>query len=79
MTIHMENDKWYDLAPPSVINGKKYHKVRCWYKVPNQENEYVVRGTPDGHDDEESFVLRFTDKGVKVTPSKPSSHLKVVN
>lgn len=78
MPNHMEAGKWYNLSPPSVVNGKKYHKVRCWYKVPNQKNEYVVNGIPEGSEKEQSFVLQFTDHGVKVTPTVPPPHLYVV-
>lgn len=66
---HMRDGEFYDLQPPSVIGGKKYVRVQCEYQVPNHPNEYVVRGIPEGGAVVESFVLRFTDRGVSVTPA----------
>ncbi len=65
----MEDGAFYDLEPPSKTNGKVFRRVQCEYQVPNNVQEYVVRGIPEGHTDVETFVLRFTDRGMSVTPS----------
>lgn len=65
----MRDGEFYDLRPPSRIKGKIFPKVQCEYRVPNHPNEYVVRGIPDGGDEPESFVLRFTDRGLIVNRS----------
>ncbi|OGY42761.1 MAG: hypothetical protein A2Y67_02475 [Candidatus Buchananbacteria bacterium RBG_13_39_9] len=65
----MEEGVFYDLTPPSVIQGKIYHRVMCEYRVPNQPDEYVVKGIPEGGVTPKSFVLKFTDRG-KVIPRK---------
>lgn len=59
----MQDGAFYDLRPPAIIVGKKFHWVQCEYQVPGKPNEYVVRGIPEGEEKEESFVLRFTQKG----------------
>ena len=74
-TENMKDGQWYNLTPPSIIKGKKFPKVRCWYQVPSNPNEYVVCGVPEGGNEEETFILRFTDRGVKVTLSNPPPHL----
>ena len=67
----MEDNIFYDLDPPAIIGGKKFHRVQCEYQVPNKPDEYVVKGIPEGGEKEESFVLRFTQKGkVKAFRSK---------
>ena len=60
----MKDGEFYDLTPPSRRTGKTFHRVRCEYRVPNNPNEYVVEGIPEGGDKPESFVLRFTGLGV---------------
>ena len=59
----MQDGVFYDLRPPAIILGKKFHRVQCEYQVPRKSNEYVVRGIPEGGEKEESFVLMFTQKG----------------
>jgi len=59
----MEDNIFYDLDPPAIIEGKKFHRVQCEYQVPNKPDEYVVKGIPEGGKKEESFVLRFSKKG----------------
>jgi len=59
----MEDNIFYDLDPPAIIGGKKFHRVQCEYQVPNKPDEYVVKGIPEGGKKEESFVLRFSKKG----------------
>ena len=67
----MRDGVFYDLIPPSNIQGKIFDHVQCEYQVPNSPDEYVVHGVPRGGTDIESFVLRFSeDKGVRVTESK---------
>ncbi len=63
MNAQMEDGVIYDLNPPAVINGKRFHRVKCDYRVPNNPNEYSVRGVPEGGEIEEAFILRFTEKG----------------
>jgi len=60
----MKDGVFYDLRPPAVVLGKRFHRVICEYQVPGKPNEYVVKGIPEGGEKEESFVLRFTQKGV---------------
>lgn len=72
----MEDGQWYFLDPSASVGGKTFRRVICEYQVPNSPKEYSVRGVPDGGDEEEAFILRFTDKGrVRVTPAP---HLRVV-
>ena len=59
----MQDGVFYDLRPPAIIAGKKFHRVQCEYQVPGKPNEYVVKGIPEGGEKEESFVLIFTQKG----------------
>ena len=59
----MQDGIFYDLKPPAIIVGKRFHQVQCEYQVPGKPNEYVVKGIPEGGEKEESFVLRFTKKG----------------
>jgi len=59
----MEDNVFYDLNPPAIIGGKKFHRIQCEYQVPNKPNEYVVKGIPEGEEKQESFVLIFTQKG----------------
>ena len=59
----MQDGVFYDLRPPAVILGKKFRRVQCEYQVPGKPNEYVVKGIPEGGEKEESFILRFTQKG----------------
>ena len=66
----MKDGDFYDLKPPSRVGGKIFPRVQCEYRVPNNPNEYVVRGIPDGGDKPESFVLRFTDRGLTVNRSE---------
>jgi len=67
----MEDGHWYDLSPSVKVGEKEFLKVYCEYQHPNHPNEYVVKGTPIGGDEEESFVLEFTGRGTKVTPADP--------
>jgi len=59
----MEDNIFYDLNPPAIIGGKRFHRVQCEYQVPNKPDEYAVKGIPEGGEKEESFILRFTQKG----------------
>ena len=69
--VHMQKGVYYDLHPPSNIQGKNFDRVQCEYEGPNSPGEYVVRGVPQGGTETESFVLRFgKDVGVSVTESK---------
>jgi len=63
MAAQMEDGVFYDLNPPAVILGKNFHRVKCEYQVPNNPNEYSVSGVPEGAVEEESFILRFSEKG----------------
>ena len=64
----MVDGQWYDLDPPASVAGKTFQHVMCEYQVPNHPNEYSVRGVPDGGNEEEPFILRFTGEGrVRVT------------
>jgi len=77
----MQDGQWYELTPPSKVNGKEFPLVFCEFQVPKNPNEYVVRGVPRGGSEEESFVLRFTDRGVRITPIEtpvPRPKLQVV-
>lgn len=77
----MEDGVFYDLAPPAVVGGKTFHRVRCEYQVPNHPHEYVVRGVPEGGSEETSFVLRFSPQG-KVQPTRSQNQdpvLKLIN
>jgi len=74
----MEDGGWYDFTPPVVVGGKKFPKGMCEFQVPKCPNEYVVCGIPEGGTEKESFVLRFTDRGVRVTPSNPPPPLRLV-
>jgi len=68
----MENGRWYVLDPASIIiHRKSFYLVRCLFQNPSRPNEYVVCGIPAGENKEESFVLNFTDGGVRVTPTGP--------
>src|SRR3989344_3870784 len=53
----MRDGVFYDLIPPSNIQGKIFDHVQCEYQVPNSPDEYVVHGVPRGGTDIESFVL----------------------
>ncbi len=59
----MQDGLFYNLKPPAIIGGKRFHRVQCEYQVPGKPNEYVVKGIPEGGKKEEPFVLRFTEKG----------------
>lgn len=59
----MQDEVFYNLRPPAIIMGKKFHRVQCEYQVPGKPNEYVVNGIPEGGEEEESFVLIFTQRG----------------
>lgn len=59
----MEDGRWYDLDPPACVVEKVFRRVLCEYRVPNNPNEYSVRGTPDGSSKEEPFLLRFSGRG----------------
>ena len=66
----MQDGVFYDLNPPAIVvrrmspyTRKIFPRVQCEYHVPNHPDEYVVRGVPEGGDKEESFVLKFTQKG----------------
>ena len=63
MSVQMKDGVFYDLDPPAVIHGKRFHRVKCEYQVPNIPNEYSVRGVPEGGEKEEPFILRFIEKG----------------
>lgn len=70
VTKEMEDGGFYDLHPPSVIGGQTYDRVQYEYQVPNNPDEYVVRGIPRGETGVQSFVLRFSrDRGVQVVES----------
>ncbi len=72
MTKYMEDLMWYTLVPPAIVGGKKFPFVLCEYQVPNQPNEFVVRGVPEGETTDEAFVLIFTERGrLKATPTAP--------
>jgi hypothetical protein len=78
---HMIDGSWYDLSPPVNVRGKEFSKVCCEYQHPKYPNEYVVKGIPIGENDEESFVLKFTEKGTRVTlidPPVQKPKLKIV-
>ena len=65
----MEAGRTYDLDPPANIKGKRFRRVTCRFQVPQNKNEFVVRGVPEGGSEEEDFLLIFKpDKGVRVTP-----------
>jgi len=59
----MQDGVFYDLEPPAVVSGKRFHRVMCEHQVPGKPNEYVVKGIPEGGNKEEPFILRFTQKG----------------
>jgi len=63
----MENGVFYDIDPPSQFLCKIFHRIMCEYRVPNNPDEYVVKGIPQGESKPESFVLRFTSRGHVVT------------
>jgi|GEM_PF-6726563 len=65
----LENGVFYDLNPPSNIQGKIFPRVMCEYRVPAHPDEYVVKGIPQGGKEPESFVLKFTNRG-KVLPQR---------
>ncbi len=72
MGRYMEDEQWYNLTPSAEIGGKRFSLVFCEFQHPKVSNEYVVRGVPDGEEEEESFVLRFSEKGrVKAVPTEP--------
>jgi hypothetical protein len=62
----MREGTFYNLIPPFIIHGKRFHRVQCEYMVPNHPKEYVAKGIPEGGTKIESFVLRFTGAGEKV-------------
>lgn len=67
----MEDNIFYDLNPPATIKGKKFYRVQCEYQVPNNPDEYAVKGIPEGGKKEEPFLLRFSKKGrVGISRSK---------
>lgn len=66
----MQDGIFYDLDPPSLMHGKRFFRVKCVYRVPDAPKEYVVSGIPEGCSEEELFVLRFTERGVRVTRSE---------
>jgi hypothetical protein len=68
----MEDGTWYDLDPPANVGRKVFRRVVCEYQVPNNPNEYSVRGIPDGGSEEEPFILRFTPDG-KVRPMRSAN------
>lgn len=66
----IQDGVFYDLRPPAIVISKIspqvrkiFHRVQCEYQVPGKPNEYVVKGIPEGGEQEESFVLIFTQKG----------------
>ncbi len=59
----LEDGKFYDLVPPSNVNGDIFDRIQCEYRHPGCPNEYVVRGRPRGGGKVQSFVLRFTANG----------------
>ncbi|MFA4818649.1 MAG: hypothetical protein WC621_02285 [Patescibacteria group bacterium] len=63
----MEDGKFYNIDPLIEVNGKIFRKVQCEYRNPSNPDEYAVRGIPEGSDEMKSFVLGFTDDGVKIT------------
>ncbi|GEM_PF-1042230 len=69
----MRDGEFYDLDSPFIVGGRKFTRVQCEYRVTYRvqptSHEYVVRGIPEGGTEPESFVLRFTNRGVKVTPA----------
>ncbi len=67
----MVDGKFYDLNPPSRIGNEIYDRVQCEDQVPNNPNEYIVRGIPRGGTEPKSFVLRFNPgRGIRVTESE---------
>ena len=67
----MEDGVFYDLDPPSVVQGQVFRRVLCEYRVPDHPDEYSVKGVPDGGTKEEPFLLRFTSQGrVRAVRSK---------
>lgn len=63
----LEDGVFYDLDPPSVIQGNTYRRAKCEYQVPKYPNEYVMLGIPEGQETPKSFILRFTPNGRKMT------------
>jgi len=65
----MEKNVFYDLKPPAIVLGQKFHRVRCNFQVPGKPDGYVVRGIPEGGKEEEPFLLAFSKNG-KVQASR---------
>jgi len=71
----MQDGVFYDLSPPAIIAGKRFHRVQCEYQVPNKPEEYVVKGIPEGGEREEPFLLRFGQRGkVEISRSESQDH-----
>jgi len=75
----MEEGVFYDLNPSAAVKGERFSRVQCEYRVPNNPNEYVVKGIPDGGTRKKSFVLRFTKGGrVRHFRSSNQSDIRLV-
>ena len=59
----MTDGKEYVLDPPANINGKIIRRAECEFRVPNQSDEYSLRGVPEGEDEPISFLLKMTGGG----------------
>ena len=76
----MEDGVWYNLDPAASFQPKGskvtyiFPRVLCEYQVPNNPNQYSVRGIPMGGVKEMPFILIFTKTGrVRVTRAEDQS------
>ena len=58
---HIYDGQWYALSPPKMVGDKKFTEVWCVCQVPDHPDEYQVKGTPEGGEKEEPFILSFGD------------------
>ena len=72
----MIDGRVYDFNPPVNIGGELYDRVQCEYQVPNNPNEYVVKGIPQDGTKIKSMVLRFTTtRGIRVTEASDQNFI----
>jgi hypothetical protein len=76
----MEEGVFYELQPPSKIQGKLFDRVKCECEVPSHPGEFIVTGIPRGETKPESFLLRFSkERGVNVSRSENQSELRLAD
>lgn len=70
----MREGEFYDLNPPSIVEGQIFHRVQCEGLYPDDPHRFIVRGIPQGKTESVLFVLRFVpNQGTHATIAKERS------